>query len=751
MKVQINNSTKTLITTKPAILQFSGPTLLTTDINDESFELQFDSNDTYEFRGGTNLYAESKSSSGEYIYFSDSATASVSGAIIQEVVDVDPTTIGDYYSFNIADKDFAIQRVSSNGQQFTEISMSPLTTPDSQTIIEYKKPFRLPMTAEIEASISQRIKGQYGVWEITDKDTSYVDVPTEYSIVSSYTDQFGTVQTTNQATTTLTIVLDSEFDGYLGSWVDIYGFADSRLNYTNLCVATMSIDKRVLTFIVSDEATIPSITTTPTVTGAKLKRQAKLLQAANAMGYRFSGTSNTAAVALGRFGGSSIKETGTLIGSKTITVGDTRPVYVSAANGQLELKATNRYSLEMDIDKVLFNDRSIDSVSSMYNVRAVFSAVKPDTNKDYYLRFRAVTPKSIARPVAKIVSIVRSVVSGAATVTTDVPHGLVDGNYVNLWGVKDQTNFANGAASYTVTVSNATQFTITWGSTAIATSYGGCVILQNGWVSQQGLVTQSIIAAERTSLGTVKLTGTANWFGVQIGEYVDVYGVRVDGTGADLGIDGAYMIANVSTTSLYLTPIRNIDGSLAVNGSGTQLTPTGGAITSTACGGVVILRTTMRSHDIEVGSYTQQITRIDGQGTNRVDKAIPVVTTSSGFGVTTTETTMISPSTYTLTTAATTNGASIKTTAGNLYAITVSNLSAATIYLKLYNKASAPTVGTDVPIIVIPIPANSTQILETGRVGIRFTTGIASAVTLLAADTDTSVITAGNKVVISYI
>jgi hypothetical protein len=39
----------------------------------------------------------------------------------------------------------------------------------------------------------------------------------------------------------------------------------------------------------------------------------------------------------------------------------------------------------------------------------------------------------------------------------------------------------------------------------------------------------------------------------------------------------------------------------------------------------------------------------------------------------------------------------VKASAGQVYSLFVSNINAAVRYLKLYNKASAPTVGTDVP------------------------------------------------------
>lgn len=96
-----------------------------------------------------------------------------------------------------------------------------------------------------------------------------------------------------------------------------------------------------------------------------------------------------------------------------------------------------------------------------------------------------------------------------------------------------------------------------------------------------------------------------------------------------------------------------------------------------------------------------------------------------------------------LTSAATTNATSSKSTAGNLFEIAADNFNAAARFLKLYNKASAPTVGTDVPVLTIPIPANGSVCIPFGTIGKRFTTGIAFAITGLQAVADTTAIAAG--------
>lgn len=94
--------------------------------------------------------------------------------------------------------------------------------------------------------------------------------------------------------------------------------------------------------------------------------------------------------------------------------------------------------------------------------------------------------------------------------------------------------------------------------------------------------------------------------------------------------------------------------------------------------------------------------------------------------------------------AAGTNATVAKGGAGDLFAIQAYNTTASVIYLKLYNKAAAPTVGTDTPIKTIAIaPSASLATSATWANGLYFSTGIAYALTAAAADSDTSAIAAG--------
>lgn len=114
--------------------------------------------------------------------------------------------------------------------------------------------------------------------------------------------------------------------------------------------------------------------------------------------------------------------------------------------------------------------------------------------------------------------------------------------------------------------------------------------------------------------------------------------------------------------------------------------------------------------------------------------------------------TPVAASNHTLSSAATTNATSVKTSSAKVSSISASNGGAAAAYLKMYNKASAPTVGTDIPVLVIPIPASSVVSLPSGPLSDVYNTGLAYAITNLIADTDTTAVAAGQvKVKITYL
>lgn len=136
-------------------------------------------------------------------------------------------------------------------------------------------------------------------------------------------------------------------------------------------------------------------------------------------------------------------------------------------------------------------------------------------------------------------------------------------------------------------------------------------------------------------------------------------------------------------------------------------------------------------------------------GTQQVAGAVTVsgpVTIPAGVTVT-----PVTGTAYSLVTLASTNAGVVKGSAGTLYEITVSNATATATWVKLYNKATAPTVGTDVPVLTIPAAAGACVALNLGALGKRFPTGIAIAVTAAAVASNTGVAVAGCQIHGTYL
>jgi hypothetical protein len=98
-----------------------------------------------------------------------------------------------------------------------------------------------------------------------------------------------------------------------------------------------------------------------------------------------------------------------------------------------------------------------------------------------------------------------------------------------------------------------------------------------------------------------------------------------------------------------------------------------------------------------------------------------------------------------------TTGINAKNVAGQVYGWTITNINAAARFVKLYNKASAPTVGTDTPVITLAIPGNTAgagMVAADFSCGITFGTGIGYGITTGVADNDTGA-PAANEVVVN--
>lgn len=93
--------------------------------------------------------------------------------------------------------------------------------------------------------------------------------------------------------------------------------------------------------------------------------------------------------------------------------------------------------------------------------------------------------------------------------------------------------------------------------------------------------------------------------------------------------------------------------------------------------------------------------------------------------------------------AATTNSTLVKGSAGQVYGWSFSNASAAAKFVRLFNKATAPTVGTDTPVITIALAAGATTTFTT-EIGVIHTLGIGYDITGANGDADATAVAAND-------
>lgn len=147
--------------------------------------------------------------------------------------------------------------------------------------------------------------------------------------------------------------------------------------------------------------------------------------------------------------------------------------------------------------------------------------------------------------------------------------------------------------------------------------------------------------------------------------------------------------------------------------------------------------------------YTEhQVEVTGGNGNSQAGQQIPVAVVNGG-GVSSpslaASATVAGLSVSKVLSAASTNATSIKASSGRFYGAVLANTSAAFKYFRVYNLATAPTVGTSVPMFVVALPPNSlTNVVLTAPIGMG--TGIAYAITGAAADLDATAVAANDVV-----
>lgn len=557
------------------------------------------------------------------------STISTVGQVFQATTDT--TTVAGYlanynYFSGVSASDFVTVKQFSNGQAVTALSSSPLVA-DTESTIVVEAPVKQPCSVEIEASVI-RARHQFASMGVfANADAGPAPVPDPINVVSIYqsTADFGAVYNA-VAGAIVTITLDAPLPGigdprcvYLSDWVHVVGLVDTRLNYQNLAIKYISADRKTITGSYADDTVIPTLAiplTSPPADTVKLYFYNNLAGASDGLAIRFSGTTTTSAAVASLFNGGDVKISGTLISDHRLTMGSTIPVYNAGTTGNIDITATTRYRLDLTPDVASVADKPIDLVGGVWTHRVLRTAVKPNYNKTLRPRLRLYCAPGLTRPVAKIISVSKAG-STTWTVTHDGAYPFQTGNYVTLKGNRDQTNFAGFTSPTGITVVDATHFTLV-GTTGTAVGYGGSVILCNGAVDQPGIIGMAVNNVTYSAAsGMLSINANATITGLNIGDYIDLHGVRAALNGNDLGIDGPWEVFSVSTTFIMLAPVYDVQG--------VRRSPViAGDIATVNAGGTFILRTTLRAHDLVVRKWDEVQVKVEGQGTGRADLAMPI-------------------------------------------------------------------------------------------------------------------------------
>lgn len=132
-------------------------------------------------------------------------------------------------------------------------------------------------------------------------------------------------------------------------------------------------------------------------------------------------------------------------------------------------------------------------------------------------------------------------------------------------------------------------------------------------------------------------------------------------------------------------------------------------------------------------------------GTNSIGNIGTVATITNNVNTISKGTTTGGNLTSKILSAASTNATVVKASAGQVYGMQFVNTGAGWAFVKLYNKATAPTVGTDAVVEILGIPPGGAR--EVNRpIGMPFATGISLAITGAYTDADTTAVTAGQVV-----
>lgn len=463
------------------------------------------------------------------------------------------------------------------GASYLTLSLCPLTE-ESEVSITSKLAFDLPFRFGFGLTASQRsINQQFGAM-IVGFDGNETPLTSPKAPVSI----FSTVTIASNVAT-INFAAPHGFVG--GDRVVIYGNTEKRLNVGPVAV----------TVVTNTQITVPCTLTNGTYTaGGFVLLAPPSLNYSNVAGYIWgdSATATTGSFVSRRNNGSPKYSSGTITTTTATQANTSSFTEAFISGGDFEVIPT--------MEDISFVTRTADATTAALSFR--FTQSIPDELYSYKLKFFAKNQKNISKPIARIAAISKSG-STTATVTTDVAHNLVAGDFVFIYGVRDATNFANLTTQTVVaSIVSPTQFTLVMGSAVTASSAGGFVAICNGSSALPGAISGNVQSISRTG-NVLAIVGAATWSGLLPGEWIHLYGCNAFLMGL---YDGPYKVLRLSTTTLF---VESIGVDFGTNN----------------CGGGVIKRTDIRVTYARLLEYTRHLVEIaSARGADDKSKQISV-------------------------------------------------------------------------------------------------------------------------------
>lgn len=497
--------------------------------------------------------------------------------------------------------------ITQGGNSFSSgylrISMSPFDA-DSEVSITTKDTFTLPFRLAFGVSMSQRVIGQEVGLEFIGVNNTTKVVETMTPVADLNLPTSVTVATTN----VLPITFATAHGLHGGDRVCLQGCYDSRVNGGPL----------IVTVVTSTQITLPLTIATGTynTTGGHLKWADPLSYASNGGSLLIENATATNASFVSRRNSGAFRLLNSTIGTTVATQANTSPytdAFIAAANQEMYCS----------LEELNYRSYSSDSLSTTSGL-GKFTQGIPDEENEYKIRIRVKNLPNLTVPIARITNAVKTA-STTATITTDVNHRLTVGDYIQIYGIRDQAaaSFPNLTTAVVVnSVPTPTTFTCVIGTSGTVTSSGGAVWRVNGGVTAPGVVAGSIQSISRTN-NILSVVNGSTWATPLPGEYYHLWGM----TGDAEQYEGAYKVLRVSTTTL-------------------ELESTGADFTSITTGGVGFKRTDIRLNFVRLLDYTRLVAEIVGGRGNTTDinNAVPVSLTG---GTVTTVNTVTTTSTLT--------------------------------------------------------------------------------------------------------